>query len=51
LAIEIHEVDRRISEEELIPDSKALPPPFDFERYKKSRARRKGSRVLIQRTD
>ncbi|KEQ90713.1 hypothetical protein AUEXF2481DRAFT_529505 [Aureobasidium subglaciale EXF-2481] len=34
LAIEIHDVDRRIHwpEEELIPDSKVLPPPFDFER-------------------
>ncbi|KAG9529568.1 hypothetical protein E4T50_06665 [Aureobasidium sp. EXF-12298] len=32
LAIEIHEIDRTISEEELIPDSKVLPPPFDFER-------------------
>lgn len=34
IAIEIHEVDRRIHwpEEELIPDSKVLPPPFDFER-------------------
>jgi len=34
LAIEIHELDRRNSfnENDLIPDSKILPPPFDFER-------------------
>ena len=34
LAIEIHELDRRhvFSDRDLIPDSKALPPPFDFER-------------------
>jgi hypothetical protein len=34
LAIEIHEIDRRnpFSERDLIPDSKLLPPPFDFER-------------------
>ncbi|KAF2657521.1 hypothetical protein K491DRAFT_323711 [Lophiostoma macrostomum CBS 122681] len=34
LAIEIHELDKRIpfSSNELIPDSKRLPPPFDFER-------------------
>jgi protein Mpv17 len=51
LAIEIHEVDRRISEEELIPDSKLLPPPFDFERYDKTRARYKGWKVLTSRAD
>jgi hypothetical protein len=51
LAIEIHDIDRRISEEELIPDSKVLPPPFDFERYKISRARHKGLQVLIERPD
>ncbi|KAL5415325.1 hypothetical protein PMIN06_000359 [Paraphaeosphaeria minitans] len=34
LAIEIHEIHRRdsFSERDLIPDSKLLPPPFDFER-------------------
>lgn len=34
LAIEIHELDRKnpFSDRELIPDSKSLPPPFDFER-------------------
>ncbi|KAI4675886.1 uncharacterized protein J4E84_009861 [Alternaria hordeiaustralica] len=34
LAIEIHELDRRnpFNENDLIPDSKILPPPFDFER-------------------
>jgi hypothetical protein len=34
LAIEIHELDKRNSYHpgELIPDSKRLPPPFDFER-------------------
>jgi hypothetical protein len=34
LAIEIHELDRRnpFNENDLIPDSKLLPPPFDFER-------------------
>jgi hypothetical protein len=34
LAIEIHELDRRnpINDTDLIPDSKRLPPPFDFER-------------------
>lgn len=35
LAIEIHEVDRRLSpyrDDDLIPDSKGLPSPFDFER-------------------
>ncbi|RDL41905.1 uncharacterized protein BP5553_01884 [Venustampulla echinocandica] len=34
MAIEIHELDRKnpFAREELIPDSKALPPPFDFER-------------------
>lgn len=34
LAIEIHELDRRnpFNENDLIPDSKKLPPPFDFER-------------------
>jgi protein Mpv17 len=33
-AIEIHELDKQnpLSSRELIPDSKALPPPFDFER-------------------
>jgi hypothetical protein len=51
LAIEIHEIDRTISEEELIPDSKVLPPPFDFERYKKPRARNKNSKVLIRWAD
>lgn len=34
LAIEIHELDKRnpFSREDLIPESKILPPPFDFER-------------------
>jgi len=34
LAIEIHELDRKNPwpAHELIPDSKRLPPPFDFER-------------------
>ncbi|KAN0117335.1 vacuolar membrane protein [Hyaloscypha variabilis] len=34
MAIEIHELDRKnpLLEQELIPDSKFLPPPFDFER-------------------
>lgn len=34
VAIEIHELDRKNpwNERELIPDSKDLPPPFDFER-------------------
>ncbi len=35
VAFEIHELDRKnplTGERELIPDSKALPPPFDFER-------------------
>lgn len=34
LAIEIHELDRKnpLIEQELIPDAKFLPPPFDFER-------------------
>jgi protein Mpv17 len=34
LAIEIHELDRKnpFTDRELIPDSKTLPPPFDFER-------------------
>ncbi|KAG7287231.1 hypothetical protein NEMBOFW57_006737 [Staphylotrichum longicolle] len=34
LAIEIHELDRKnpLNERDLIPDSKLLPPPFDFER-------------------
>lgn len=34
LAIEIHELDRKnpFSKTELIPESKILPPPFDFER-------------------
>lgn len=33
-AIEIHELDRKnpLHERDLVPDSKALPPPFDFER-------------------
>ncbi|KAL2018679.1 hypothetical protein VTK56DRAFT_514 [Thermocarpiscus australiensis] len=33
-AIEIHELDRKnpFNDRDLIPDSKALPPPFDFER-------------------
>lgn len=34
IAMEIHELDRKnpLIEQELIPDSKFLPPPFDFER-------------------
>ncbi|RAR07061.1 hypothetical protein DDE82_003003 [Stemphylium lycopersici] len=34
LAIEIHDLDKRnpLNDNELIPDSKKLPPPFDFER-------------------
>lgn len=34
MAIEIHELDKRqhVYPGELIPDSKKLPPPFDFER-------------------
>lgn len=34
LAIEIHDLDKRnpFNENDLIPDSKKLPPPFDFER-------------------
>lgn len=34
IAIEIHELDRKnpLNERDLIPDSKVLPPPFDFER-------------------
>ncbi len=34
LAIEIHELDRKnpLNERDLIPESKLLPPPFDFER-------------------
>ncbi|KAL2153726.1 hypothetical protein VTH82DRAFT_4881 [Thermothelomyces myriococcoides] len=34
LAIEIHHLDRKnpFSNRDLIPDSKSLPPPFDFER-------------------
>lgn len=34
MAIEIHELDRKnpLLEQDLIPDSKTLPPPFDFER-------------------
>ena len=34
IAMEIHELDRKnpLNEVELIPDSKYLPPPFDFER-------------------
>jgi hypothetical protein len=33
-AIEIHELDRKnpLNEQDLIPDSRLLPPPFDFER-------------------
>jgi hypothetical protein len=34
VAIEIHELDRKnpLHDQDLIPDSKFLPPPFDFER-------------------
>ena len=34
VAIEIHELDQKnpFTDRELIPDSKLLPPPFDFER-------------------
>ena len=34
IAIEIHELDRKnpLNSQELIPDSKFLPPPIDFER-------------------
>jgi protein Mpv17 len=34
IAVEIHELDRKnpFNEQDLIPDSKLLPPPFDFER-------------------
>lgn len=34
MAIEIHDWDRKnpLNEQDLVPDSKALPPPFDFER-------------------
>ena len=34
MAIEIHELDRKnpLLEQDIIPDSKFLPPPFDFER-------------------
>jgi len=34
MAIEIHELDRKnpLNERDIVPDSKALPPPFDFER-------------------
>lgn len=34
IAIEIHDLDRKnpLLDRDLIPDSKALPPPFDFER-------------------
>lgn len=34
LAIEIHELDRKVPwpEEDMIPESMGLPPPFDFER-------------------
>ncbi len=34
LAVEIHELDRKnpLLDRDLIPESKALPPPFDFER-------------------
>jgi protein Mpv17 len=33
-AIEIHDLDKKnpFNDRDLIPDSKALPPPFDFER-------------------
>lgn len=33
-AIEIHELDRKVPwpDDDLIPNSKSLPPPFDFER-------------------
>jgi len=34
IAIEIHELDRKnpLNERDLVPDSRLLPPPFDFER-------------------
>jgi protein Mpv17 len=34
IAIEIHELDRKnpLNDRDIIPDSRALPPPFDFER-------------------
>ncbi|KAK0620056.1 hypothetical protein B0T14DRAFT_429731 [Immersiella caudata] len=34
MAIEIHELDRKnpLNERDLVPDSRTLPPPFDFER-------------------
>lgn len=34
IAVEIHELDRKnpLSDRDLIPDSRSLPPPFDFER-------------------
>ena len=34
IAVEIHELDRKnpFNDRELVPDSKFLPPPFDFER-------------------
>jgi protein Mpv17 len=34
IAMEIHELDRKnpFNSQELIPDTKFLPPPFDFER-------------------
>jgi protein Mpv17 len=34
MAMEIHELDRKnpLLEQDLIPESKHLPPPFDFER-------------------
>lgn len=34
LAIEIHELDRKnpLNERDIVPDSRFLPPPFDFER-------------------
>jgi len=34
MAIEIHELDKKnpLNDRDLIPDSKILPPPFDFER-------------------
>jgi len=34
LAIEIHELDHKnpLNERDLVPESRALPPPFDFER-------------------
>lgn len=32
IAIEIHELDKSISDQDLIPNSRELPPPFDFAR-------------------